>query len=82
MNLAVQFIERMQKNGVDKIELMDFLFCGCIVLLGLEIVSTAVIKIAGCKLKVLLNSLFQNSYKCVFTDRHKHELINGCFTVV
>jgi hypothetical protein len=52
-NLAFQFIERMQRNGVDKIELVDFLFYGCIVLLGLEIVSIAVLKIAGCKLKVL-----------------------------
>jgi hypothetical protein len=44
-----EFVERMVKNGVDDIELMDLLFCGCVVLLGLELISEITLKVARCK---------------------------------
>ena len=40
------FFARMVKNGVDNIELMDFIFFGSLAILGLEFLSFAV-KTAG-----------------------------------
>ena len=48
-SIANEFLVRMKKNGVDHINLMDFLFCGCIVLLGLELVSDITLRVSGCK---------------------------------
>ena len=46
---VIDFMERMLRNGIDNIELMDFILCGLIVLFGLELISTIVLNVAGCK---------------------------------
>lgn len=58
LNSTIQFFDRMKKNGVDDIILMDLLFCGCVVLLGLELVSVVVLKVAGCKCRLSSIKLF------------------------
>ena len=47
--MGLDFLDRMKQNRVDNIEPMDFVLCGCLVLLGLELLSTIVLKLAGCK---------------------------------
>ena len=49
-NSVIDFANRMKQNGVDDIELMDLLFCACVVLLGLEFISIVVLKLSECKL--------------------------------
>ena len=46
---AIKFVNRMKENGVDDIELMDLLFCACVVLLGLEFISIVVLKLSECE---------------------------------
>jgi hypothetical protein len=36
------FLERLQKNGVDGLELIDLIFMACVTLLGMELVNTIV----------------------------------------
>jgi len=44
---GMSFVNRLIKNGVDDMEFMDFIFVGCLVLLGLELISVSVIKFSS-----------------------------------
>jgi sterol desaturase/sphingolipid hydroxylase (fatty acid hydroxylase superfamily) len=46
-SIVVEFLNRMKKNGVDGIELMDLLFCSCVVLLGMDFLGTIILKITS-----------------------------------
>lgn len=41
-SIIATFSERIRNNGVENIDLMDFIFFGCVILLGLEIVNCTV----------------------------------------
>lgn len=60
-SIVLEFVDRMKSNGVDHIELMDVLLCGCLVLLGLELLSEITLKLCGCKLKVLYYKIYSFS---------------------
>ena len=40
-SILSSFLARMQKNGIDDMEIMDVAFCGCIAILGMEAMNIA-----------------------------------------
>ena len=43
----LSFIARMQSNGIDNLEIMDLVFCGCVVILAMEAMNIATKQIAS-----------------------------------
>ncbi len=78
-SIVTEFLNRLQKNGVDDIAMIDLVFFGCVVLLGLEFVGHFVLKFCECKfLEQLyrLMNLFSSSCKRIKIEISFHSF--GC----